>query len=52
MHKFVVRDTIEENIYKAISSDAKNWDKNKITLKLLKDLFTNCSADEERLEEI
>lgn len=51
VHKFIVRDTIEENVYKAISADAKKWDKNKTTLKLLKELFDNSTNDEQCQEE-
>lgn len=47
-----MRDTIEENVYKSISADAKQWDKNKTTLKLLKELFVTSGSGDECQEEI
>lgn len=43
MHKFIIKNTIEESIHRAISSNAENWDQNKITLMQLKKLFVDDS---------
>lgn len=39
VHKFFIKNTIEESIQKAITSDARNWEKNKVTIKQLIGLF-------------
>ncbi|KAL3277366.1 hypothetical protein HHI36_012716 [Cryptolaemus montrouzieri] len=39
VHKFFIKNTIEESIQTATSADADKWDKNKVTLDQLKDLF-------------
>lgn len=52
VHKFIVRNTIEEKIHSAISENADTWDENKVTIGQLRDLFmeqyseieANCST--------
>lgn len=39
VHKFLIKNTIEESIYQATTSDADSWDKNKVTLQQLTELF-------------
>ncbi|XP_018318562.1 E3 ubiquitin-protein ligase SHPRH [Agrilus planipennis] len=40
VHKFYIKNTIEENIYLSTSTCTEKWVKNKVTLKELHDLFT------------
>lgn len=47
MHKFFVRNTIEENIRKAVSTDSQNWDQAKVTFGQIIDLFGKNSEEEE-----
>ncbi|XP_008201431.1 E3 ubiquitin-protein ligase SHPRH isoform X2 [Tribolium castaneum] len=51
VHKFFIKHTIEESIQKAVSTDAKNWEKNKVTLGQLVDLFVTDDASEEQQNE-
>lgn len=39
VHRFLIKNTIEENIHHAVSADTKKWNKNKLTLAQLKELF-------------
>ncbi|GJQ74764.1 hypothetical protein Trydic_g21610 [Trypoxylus dichotomus] len=39
IHKFFIRNTIEENIYHATAGNAKDWDSNTVTLGRIKRLF-------------
>lgn len=39
VHKFFIRNTIEENISNAVKGNSLQWEKNNITLKQLQDLF-------------
>ncbi|KAF5302451.1 hypothetical protein FQR65_LT08541 [Abscondita terminalis] len=45
VHKFIIKNTIEENLYCATSRNVNNWDKNKVTLQQLKDLFINAEGE-------
>ncbi|CAG9815357.1 unnamed protein product [Phaedon cochleariae] len=40
VHKFLIKNTIEESIHQATTSNAENWDKNNVTLQHLVNLFT------------
>ncbi|RZC37273.1 E3 ubiquitin-protein ligase SHPRH [Asbolus verrucosus] len=51
VHKFFIKNTIEESIQKAISTDAPNWEKNKVTLRQLMDLFVVSDASVEETAE-
>lgn len=44
VHKFVIKNTIEESIHQATTSNADNWDKSKVTLQNLIDLF-KCTEE-------
>ncbi|KAK4881219.1 hypothetical protein RN001_004538 [Aquatica leii] len=46
VHKFIVKNTIEESLHYATSNNANSWDKNKVTLQQLKDLFINALNNE------
>ncbi|XP_044756394.1 E3 ubiquitin-protein ligase SHPRH [Coccinella septempunctata] len=46
VHKFCIRNTIEESIMTATSRDADKWDRNKVTLEQLKLLFENIDIYE------
>lgn len=46
VHKFIIQNTIEYSIHQATSSNAENWDKNKITLNLLKGLFIDPEGED------
>lgn len=51
MHKFLIKNTIEESIYQATTSNAASWDKNKVTLHQLTELFlSNDGALEETMD--
>lgn len=52
VHKFFVKNTIEESIQKAISSDTQNWEKNKITIKQLIGLFDIQASTDEDLDSL
>ncbi|XP_044258765.1 E3 ubiquitin-protein ligase SHPRH [Tribolium madens] len=52
VHKFFIKHTIEESIQKAVSTNVKNWEKNKITLGQLVELFVTDDASEEEHNEI
>ncbi|KRT78220.1 helicase, partial [Oryctes borbonicus] len=39
IHKFFIKNTIEENIYHATAADADEWDSKKVTLRHIKQLF-------------
>ncbi|KAJ3664999.1 hypothetical protein Zmor_000523 [Zophobas morio] len=41
VHKFFIKGSIEESIQKAVSSDSQNWEKNKVTIGQLMNLFEN-----------
>lgn len=47
VHKFLIKNTIEESIYQATTSNVDNWDKNKVTLQQLRDLFVDIENDSE-----
>ncbi|KAJ8932032.1 hypothetical protein NQ314_015005 [Rhamnusium bicolor] len=51
VHKFLIKHTIEESIYQATTSCADNWDKNKVTLQQLTDLFANDMIPQEISDE-
>ncbi|KAF2879520.1 hypothetical protein ILUMI_26652 [Ignelater luminosus] len=40
VHKFLIKNTVEESIHRAISGNAGNWDGDQVTLQQLKDLYT------------
>lgn len=44
VHKFLIKNTIEESIYKATTSKADDWDKNKVTLRNLITLFKDIEC--------
>nr|CAI5818280.1 unnamed protein product [Callosobruchus analis] len=46
VHKLIIKNTIEESIYHATTSNAQNWDKTKVTLQHLIDLFKNINFPE------
>ncbi|CAG9838516.1 unnamed protein product [Diabrotica balteata] len=39
IHKFLMKNTIEENIHQATTSNAQNWEKNAVTIQHMLDLF-------------
>lgn len=39
VHRFLIKNTIEENLHNAVSSNVQKWDKNRLTLAQLSDLF-------------
>ncbi|XP_028150030.1 E3 ubiquitin-protein ligase SHPRH isoform X2 [Diabrotica virgifera virgifera] len=39
IHKFLMKNTIEENIHQATTSNAQNWEKNAVTIQRMLDLF-------------
>ncbi|KAJ8921378.1 hypothetical protein NQ315_002994 [Exocentrus adspersus] len=41
VHKFLIKDTIEESIHQATTSNADSWDRNKVTLHQLTQLFVS-----------
>lgn len=45
VHRFLIKNTIEENIHNAITADAKQWDTNKLTLLQLKKLFVENECE-------
>lgn len=51
MHRFIVRDTIEENIYQTISNDKTGkWSSKECTVENLLELFEMKRADEVEVE--
>nr|CAH7738163.1 unnamed protein product [Callosobruchus chinensis] len=46
VHKLIIKNTIEESIYQATTSNAQNWEKTKVTLQHLIDLFKNINLPE------
>lgn len=52
MHKFIVKNTIEESIHHAISANADSWDENKVTLQQLKDLFIDSLEEDNPVVDI
>ncbi|KAF5299240.1 hypothetical protein FQA39_LY02413 [Lamprigera yunnana] len=45
VHKFIVKNTIEEKLHHSISQNANGWNKNKITLEQLKNLFVSSTEN-------
>ncbi|CAH1134952.1 unnamed protein product [Ceutorhynchus assimilis] len=45
VHKFLVKDTVEEALHNATSSNASEWEKGKINVGLLKGLFENNNVE-------
>ncbi|XP_074033441.1 E3 ubiquitin-protein ligase SHPRH isoform X2 [Leptinotarsa decemlineata] len=53
VHKFLIKNTIEESIHQATTSNAENWDKSKVTLQHLVNLFdTSVEAVESQNSEV
>lgn len=46
MHKFLITNTIEENIHQATTSNAEHWEKSRVTLQHLVDLFHVAAVSE------
>lgn len=46
VHKFCIKNTIEESIFTATSTDTEKWDRNKVTLGQLKNLFEKVELSE------
>ncbi|KAF7281635.1 hypothetical protein GWI33_004494 [Rhynchophorus ferrugineus] len=50
VHKFLVRNTVEESLHEATSSNAAGWERSKVTIEQLKGLFKNNFGEEEEEE--
>lgn len=46
IHRFIIKNTVEHSIYQATSSNADNWDKSKVTLQNLINLFKVPEAED------
>lgn len=42
VHKFLIKDTVEEKIHNAVASDARNWNQNTITPRQIMGLFNKA----------
>lgn len=51
IHKFIIKDTIEESIHGAISANADNWDSNIVTIGQLRNLFSESTTEPLVVEE-
>ncbi|KAI4457698.1 e3 ubiquitin-protein ligase shprh family member [Holotrichia oblita] len=51
VHKFFIRNTIEENIYHATTGNVEDWDSNNVTLGRIKQLFDVPSSIQESSQE-
>lgn len=47
VHKFFIRNTIEENIYHATARSVEDWDSNNVTLGRIKQLFEVSTVPQE-----
>lgn len=45
VHKFLIRNTVEESLHNATSSNAAGWEKGKVTVGDLKGLFKTVSEE-------
>lgn len=45
VHKFLIRHTVEESLHKATSSNAAGWEKGRVTIGDLKELFKSVSEE-------
>lgn len=50
VHKFLIKNTIEESIHQATTSNADNWDRSKVTLQNLINLFNETAEISSTLE--
>ncbi|XP_057665468.1 E3 ubiquitin-protein ligase SHPRH isoform X2 [Diorhabda carinulata] len=51
VHKFLIKNTIEENIHQATTSNAEKWEKSSVTLRHLVDLFNTTDLNDETIED-
>ncbi|CAH0562699.1 unnamed protein product [Brassicogethes aeneus] len=49
IHRFVIKNTIEQSIHKAITSNSEEWEYNKVTIKQLTELFIPDNEDKKTL---
>ncbi|XP_044732242.1 E3 ubiquitin-protein ligase SHPRH [Chrysoperla carnea] len=45
VHRFLIRETIEESLHNAVATNSSDWERKDVTLAKLSDLFDNCTSD-------